>query len=269
MYDSSNRALSFADPSKAHFDAPPQPLPKVVSTERDLDRWRQENAAAALQVEDLEAERRRSLASATVEAIRALDDRIVTARVRVERAVAVIADSERKFAVEAERNHAARPERRARHKAALKAHAEAERLMREVYGPSAAAIATCLARLTAIDAIISAANSDLPDDAEPIPPMDAFRGYPGVATRYVDQTQTYYVDPSSGEELRPVRYVPKPVGVSHARSALGREIELEVRTRIVRVKDEGRAAYVPPTLASRVNLPGLLHEDPTLWPARG
>lgn len=164
-------------PQNITIERPPTPLPGRIKDDQDLARWKTEHAEAVHQVSVLERDRRSMLARATVDEIRRHDDSLATARVRVERAGSVIEDAERGFAEAARRVKAAQPERKAKHKAALEARDEAERVIREVYGPAAEMIAEALRKVAACQAVISAAGEP-PEGEAYAPDSEAFRHPP-------------------------------------------------------------------------------------------
>lgn len=164
-------------PRSIMLDRSAAPLPARIDNDRDLARWKVEQAEAQQQVSSLEQGRRSMLARATVGEIQKHDATLATARVRLERAGLVIEDAERNLADQARRVKAAQPERRARHKAALAAREEAERVIREVYGPAAEMVVQALRKVAELQAVISAAGEP-PEGEARVPDAEAFRHPP-------------------------------------------------------------------------------------------
>ena len=161
-------------PRSLVMDRPAASLPARIEDEHDLARWKAERAEAQQQVSSLEQGRRSMLTRATVGEIQKHDTALATARVRLERAGFVIEDAEQRFSEQARRVKAAQPERRAKHKAAVEARDEAERVIREVYGPAAEMIVQALQKVVELQAVISAAGEP-PEGEGRVPDAEAFR----------------------------------------------------------------------------------------------
>lgn len=255
----------------ARVDAP---LPPRIQNDHDLDRWRSERREAEGEIRSLVSQRSAMLATASVEAIGRKDAAISAARIRAERADAIVTAAERRLAEVEAREAAREPERRRRYAAGKKAAAEAERIMRDEYGPAASKLAGVLGRLAELHDVVAAANADRPQDAEPLDP-DAFRGLPSKPGRYETRTVEVMVD-EEGQETRP------PIRVAGGRS-LGPDdgapgisvsghgnpgpdggMRTAIRERQVYV--EASAAVAAPSLIRTAIVPGLAWNDAPFWP---
>lgn len=244
------------------------PLPSRIETASDLDRWRQERDEADASLRRLTDERARMLTSASVDAIGRKDAEIATARVRAERAAAVIEAAERRAAEKEAGEAAKEPERRKRYAAGRKAAAEAERIMREEYAPAAAQLADVLGRVAALRPAIDAANADLPADAVRLDP-DAFRGLAAAAGRYETRTSVVTVD-QDGQEVRGhisarnARDSAEPWARHEHAGAPSLRQESREREEWV----PGSPAVAADSLLTKTAIPGLRWDDPAFWPPK-
>ena len=253
---------------------PDAPLSSTITSARDLDRWRVERQEAEDQVRSLTNQRANMLASATVDAITKKDAAISAARIRVERADAIVTAAERRQAEDDARQAAREPERRRRYAAGKKAAAEAERIMREEYGEVAAELADILSRLAELHAVVDAANADRPQDTGPLDP-DAFRSLPAKPARHETRTVEVLVD-EHGQETRP------PIRVAGGRSQgaedsgpaisvsgygnTGPDGGMRTETRERQVYVEASPAVAAPSLIRTAVVPGLAWNDAPFWP---
>ncbi|GEP08581.1 hypothetical protein [Methylobacterium gnaphalii] len=258
-------------PTVFRVDRPAAPLPTNIQNDHDLTRWREEHAAAQTAASRLATDRTRMLASASVESITKKDAEIGAARIRVERAAAVIEAAERKISDAAAREAAKEPERLRRYAAGKKAAAEAERLMRDEYGPMAGKVAAIMRRLAELRAIVSLANADLPATGEQLNP-DAFRGRPAEASRYemrphvvtVEEDGTVVHSVIRAESDRDRGGDRDDGGPAMHVSGHGAGLRQEIRQRQVYIA--GSAGIDVPPLDKSVTLPGLAWDDAPFWP---
>lgn len=250
------------------------PLPSRIENTHDLDRWRNERQEAESEVRSLTSQRSAMLATATVDAIARKDTAISAARIRAERADAIVTAAERRLAEDEAREAAREPERRRRYAAGRKAAAEAERIMREEYGPAASRLADVLSRLAELHAVVDAANADRPQDTGPLDP-DAFRSLPSKPARHETRTVEVLVD-EHGQETKP------PIRVSGGRSQspdddtpgisvsgygnAGPDGGMRTETRERQVYVEASAAIAAPSLIRTAVVPGLAWNDAPFWP---
>ncbi|MCJ2051210.1 hypothetical protein [Methylobacterium sp. J-070] len=255
-------------------ERPDAPLPSVINNTRDLDRWRVERQEADAQVRSQVSQRSAMLASATVDAIAKKDAAISAARIRAERADAIVTTAERRLAEEEARQAAREPERRRRYAAGKKAAAEAERIMREEYGPAAAELADILSRLAELHAVVDAANADRPQDAGPLDP-DAFRSLPSKPARHEIRTVEVLVDEHGQETKPPIRVAGgRSLGPDDGSPAIsvsgygntGSDGGMRTELRERQVYVEASAAVAAPSLIRTAVVPGLAWNDAPFWP---
>lgn len=253
---------------------PDAPLPPRISSAHDLDRWRVERLEAEAEVRSLTNQRSAMLSSATVDAITKKDAAISAARIRAERADAIVTAAERRQAEDDARQAAREPERRRRYAAGKKAAAEAERIMREEYGPVAAELADILSRLAELHAVVDVANADRPQDVGPLD-ADAFRSLPSKPARYETRTVEVMVDEHGQETKPPIRVAggrtqgPEDGSPAISVSGYGNTgsddgLRTELRERQVYV--EASAAIAAPSLIQNAVVPGLAWNDAPFWP---
>lgn len=249
-------------------ERPPAPLPSRIETASDLARWREERDAAAVGLRRLTDERARMLTSASVDAIGRKDAEIATARVRAERAAAVVAGAEQRAAEAAAAEAAKEPERRKRYAAGRKAAAEAERIMRDEYEPAAAQLADVLRRVAALRPAIDAANVDLPADAVRLDP-DAFRGLAATPGRHETRASVVTVD-QDGQEVRGhiTARNTRDSAEPWARHEHAGAPSLRQETREREEWVPGSPAVHAAPLLTETAIPGLRWNDPAYWPPK-
>ncbi|GAB6842141.1 hypothetical protein HNR00_004023 [Methylorubrum rhodinum] len=255
-------------PRTMRCDRSPTPLPARIETSADLDRWRDERGEADAALSGLTGERARMLTSASVDALARKDAEIATARLRAERAAAVVVQAERRATETEAREAAKEPERRKRYAVGKKAAAEAERIMRTEYEPAAAQLAAVLGRLAALQPAIEAANADLPADAVRLDP-DAFRGLAATPGRHERRLRAVAID-ADGARLHGhiTAFRADATAEPWARHENGAVPQARQEAREEQEWIPGSAAVPADSLLTSTAIPGLRWDDPAHWPPK-
>ncbi|MGU3538891.1 hypothetical protein [Methylobacterium sp. A54F] len=209
-----------------------------------------EREAALAEREVLEAARPEALLNGAAEDVASLDHHIALAKIRIDQAeqqhaAAVTAEARARAEHEAEQAR-----RKALRKQAVKASGEVAKLADD-YVVAAGKLAVLLGQIRERELLIEQANRNLPDDAELVPPGEAFNGKPGTATCYETISELVWVDTRDG---------------SRAGGMSGDDLRHRAAKRVE------RKVYVPGTpsephtpLSTRVRLPGLGRDAAPIW----